>query len=82
MGQFNDRKCHKCQDNHVEGYNLRNNSSIDIRDWEMEIKVTRGCNEKGKSFELIIKSLLNESWLSFMARQRTRPAPDSGDQTS
>jgi hypothetical protein len=66
VDQFNDRECHNCQDNHIEGYNVHNNSSINIRDWELEIKVLgmlikrRDANKKGKSFELIIKSLLNE----------------------
>lgn len=46
MGQFNDRKRHKCQDSHVEGYNLHNNSSINIRDWEMEVKVLEDANER------------------------------------
>ena len=73
MGPFNDRECHKYQDNHVEGYNLHNNSSINIRDWEMEIKVLGDVNEKGKSFELIIKSLLNELGYTKI-RHRTRPA--------
>jgi hypothetical protein len=47
VGPFNDRECHKCQDNHLEGYNLRNNSSINIRDWEMVIKGLGDVNEKG-----------------------------------
>ena len=46
MDPFNDRECHKCQDNHVEGYNLHNNSSINIRDWEMEIKGLEDANER------------------------------------